>query len=107
MSSNTPRIHRLGTVTAGLSMIFFGLLFLLHLWWDVISYELIFSLWPLMIISLGLELLLCGAGKENVVYDKAAVALLIVITLFAVGMGVVDLLLREWADTLSIVLRRM
>ncbi|MDY5099886.1 MAG: hypothetical protein SPE74_00475 [Oscillospiraceae bacterium] len=101
MSSNSPRIHRLGTVTAGLSMVGFGTLFLLHLWWDAVSYELIFSLWPLMLISLGLELLLCAAGKENVVYDKAAVVLLIVLTFFAMGMAVTDVALHQWADVLA------
>ena len=53
----TVRTHRVGTLTAGLSFITFGVLFLLHLFINAISYDLIFKLWPFIIIGLGIELL--------------------------------------------------
>lgn len=86
----TYRSHRVGTITAGLSMIVFGALFLVYLLFDVLNYELIFSLWPFMLISLGVELLLSNFSKKSIVYDKAAVFLLVTMTLFVMGMAVAD-----------------
>ena len=54
---NSNRIHRVGSCTAGLSMVGFGILFLLHYFWKNLDYERIFSLWPLILIGLGAELL--------------------------------------------------
>ena len=88
--AETYRSHRVGTITAGLSMIVFGALFLVYLLFDVLNYELIFSLWPFMLISLGVELLLSNFSKKSIVYDKAAVFLLVTMTLFVMGMAVAD-----------------
>lgn len=97
--TNNGRVHRLGTLTAGGSMVVFGLLFLLRLFTDAVTYRLIFSLWPLMLISLGTELL-CSFRREQPVYDKGAVFLLCLLTLFAMGMACCDLLLTEGAELL-------
>lgn len=86
----TYRSHRVGTVTAGLSMIVFGVLFLVYLLFDMLSYDVIFSLWPFMLVSLGIELLLSNFSKKSIVYDKAAVFLLVIMTLFVMGMAAAD-----------------
>ena len=86
----TYRIHRVGSVTAGLSMVVFGVMLLLHSVFDMISYDRIFALWPLMLIGLGLELLLSNFLAKKIVYDKAAVFLLIFMTFFVVAMAGVD-----------------
>ena len=91
----TYRSHRVGSVTAGISMVGYGVMFLLHLFGDMVDYRMMFSLWPVMLILLGLELLLSNFSKK-VVYDKAAIFLLIVMTFFALGMGVADECFR-WA----------
>ena len=96
-NATTYRSHRVGSVTAGLSMIAFGVMFLLHLFFDLIEYQLIFSLWPVMLILLGVELLLSNFSKKKIVYDKAAVFLLIIMTVFTIGMAVVDECFR-WAE---------
>ena len=94
----TPyRSHRVGSITAGLSMIGFGVMFLLHLVFDMIDYRVMFSLWPVILILLGLELLFSTFSTKKIVYDKAAIFLLIVMTFFALGMAVADECFR-WAE---------
>ena len=93
----TYRSHRVGSVTAGLSMVSFGVMFLLHLFFDMVDYRMMFSLWPIMLILLGLELLPSNFSKRKIVYDKAAIFLLIVMTFFTMGMAVADECFR-WAD---------
>ena len=93
----TYRSHRVGSVTAGLSMIGFGVMFLLHLLFDLVDYQMMFSLWPVMLILLGMELLLSNFSKKKIVYDKAAVFLLITMTIFTIGMAIIDECFR-WAE---------
>ena len=93
----TYRSHRVGSVTAGLTMIGFGVMFLLHLVFDLIEYQVMFSLWPVMLILLGLELLLSNFSSKKIVYDKAAIFLLILMTFFAMGMAVADECFK-WAE---------
>ena len=96
-NTTTYRSHRVGSVTAGLSMVGFGIMFLLHLCFDLVDYQMMFSLWPVMLILLGLELLLSNFSSKKIVYDKAAVFLLILMTFFTIGMAVVDECFR-WAE---------
>ena len=86
----TVRTHRVGSITTGLSLIAFGVMFVIHMFLNVLSYELIFKLWPVILIGLGLELLLSNFAKEKIVYDKAAIFLMFVMALFAMGMAGAD-----------------
>ena len=86
----TVRTHRVGTITTGLSLIAFGVMFVLHMFLNVISYDLIFKLWPVILIGLGVELLLSNFAKDKIVYDKAAIFLMFVMALFAMGMAGAD-----------------
>ncbi len=88
--TNKIRVHRVGTITTGLSMIVFGILFLLHSFGYIMNYEMIFQFWPIMLIGLGIELLLASCMKKKFVYDKGAIMLLIVMTFFVIGMATVD-----------------
>ncbi|MSS62471.1 LiaF transmembrane domain-containing protein [Velocimicrobium porci] len=51
------KTHKIGTFTLGITLILFGILFLLHVFAIPISYELILKLWPIMFIFLGTEIL--------------------------------------------------
>ena len=84
------RVHRVGTITTGLSMMLFGILFLLHSFGKMISYEIIFQLWPIMLIGLGIELLLANMIKRKFIYDKGAIILLFVMMFFVIGMAITD-----------------
>ena len=90
----TIHTHRVGSITAGRSMVGFGILFLLHTVGHLVSYNFIFSLWPIMLITLGLEILLSNFIKKRIVYDKAAVFLMVMMTFFAMGIAVVDTCMR-------------
>lgn len=86
------KTHKVGTITLGGMLIVFGLLFLLRLFFADITYELIFRLWPVIFIFLGGEVLIANfrQKEEKMVYDKTAIAMLIILSFFAMGMAVID-----------------
>ena len=92
----TVRTHRVGSITTGLSLIAFGVLFVLHLFMNVISYEMIFKLWPVILIGLGVEVLLSNFAGDKQVYDKGAICLMFVIAIFAMGMAGAELLMKYY-----------
>ncbi|MBH1939981.1 hypothetical protein I5677_03605 [Mobilitalea sibirica] len=85
--------HRVGTITLGLMLITFGLLFLLRIFLNDLSYITIFRLWPVVFISLGLEILVANAKQkeEKLLYDKTAFALIIILSFFAMGMAITEI----------------
>lgn len=90
-SNMGSRVHRVGTVTFGLVLIVFGILFLARLFYPAMSYVMIFHLWPCILIILGIEILL--ANRQNgvrFVYDKTAIFLTLVLVCFAMCMGGID-----------------
>nr|WP_297706085.1 DUF5668 domain-containing protein [uncultured Butyrivibrio sp.] len=91
---NTVRVHRVGSITTGISMIALGIAVLLHLIFDLISYEWIFRMWPLILIGLGIELLLSNFSKEKIIYDKAAIFLMFLVSFFAIGMAGMDIFME-------------
>ena len=94
------RTHRLGAVTTGLSMIAFGILFAVRLITGFPDYEVIFKLWPCMIIGLGIELLISNCQTERIVYDKGAIFLMIMTSLFAMCMAGADLFFQYFKNTI-------
>ena len=86
----TVRTHRVGAVTSGFCMVGVGVMLLLHNLLDVMDYELILGLWPLILIGMGVELLLSNVFKSKIVYDKAAIVLLFVMTLLVMVLAGAD-----------------
>lgn len=85
------KTHRVGSITLGLALVLFGSLFLLHMVFPTLDYRMIFHLWPCIFILLGIEVLLGNRRTEDgFVYDKAAIALIVILALFAMTMGAVD-----------------
>ncbi len=93
-NENTYYTHRVGSVTAGASMVMFGVLLFIHTVFGTLDYEKIFSFWPLMLIGMGIELLLSNFSKKKIVYDKAAVFLLIIMTIFVITIAIIDVCLQ-------------
>lgn len=102
------RIHRVGSLTLGLTLLLFGVLFLLHTVGLAISYEMILRLWPVVLIILGIEILLAvrterisyakdqpDSRSENPAkvwfFDKTAIWLIILMSFFSMGMAVADM----------------
>lgn len=83
------RGRRVGTLTAGIVLIIFGVLFLLHLISPNINYLVIISFWPVILIILGIEVIAAYIinKEETMKYDTGAIGLVIVLSFFAMGMG--------------------
>lgn len=93
------RTHRVGTVTCGLVLILYGVLFLLHMAVPALNYEIILRLWPVTLIILGVEILLSSMGKnqekQKFVYDFPAVLIIMMMLFFAMIMAVMDYAMRN------------
>ncbi|MBQ2900390.1 MAG: hypothetical protein IJE49_00895 [Agathobacter sp.] len=88
------RTHRVGSITAGISMMVFGGMLLSHSLFDIMDYQVILSLWPVVLIGLGIELLLSNIWEKKIVYDKGAIVLMFVMTFFAIGMAVTEMCMK-------------
>lgn len=86
------RIHRVGTLTFGILLVTFGLLFLLRIFIPDLSYEFIMKLWPIVFILLGVEILVANIkqSETKLIYDKTAFFLIIMLSFFAMGMAFME-----------------
>jgi hypothetical protein len=98
------KIHRVGTITLGGMLVTFGLLFLLRIFLVNLSYEIIFKLWPIVFIFLGIEILIANFNQkhEKLIYDKTAFALIIILSFFAMGMAITELCLEYAGGYLTV-----
>lgn len=88
--------RRVGSITCGFCLIFFGILFLISPLLDKVNYTFILHFWPIILIGLGLEMLAAihhCRNDENccLKYDKGAVCIMIILMLFASCMGAAEL----------------
>ena len=87
----TYRTHRVGTVTCGLVLILYGVLFLLQTILSLLDYWVIFRLWPIILIFLGVEILLSCIGekqeKQKFIYDFTSVLLIVAMLFLAMVMA--------------------
>ncbi len=90
----TIRTRRVGSVTFGLTLICFGIMFLIHIVIPAFHYYIIFRLWPIVFILLGIEILVENhkSGQEGYkfVYDFPAVIMLALMLLFAMILAAMD-----------------
>lgn len=91
---NTIRTRRVGSVTFGIALICYGILFLIHIFVPELPYHIIFRCWPVCFILLGIEILVenykCRNNEQKLRYDFPAVLMLGAILLFAMVMAAVD-----------------
>ena len=105
MEVKKMRTHRVGTFTLGGMLVVFGVLFMLRLFFSALSYDIIFKLWPIIFIFLGIEILIANFNqKENskLVYDKTAFALIIILSFFAMGMAIAEFCLNYAGTHISV-----
>ena len=80
------RTKRIGSTTAGASLVVIGIVFLLYIFLPSSALLAIaLQFWPLILISLGVELLIATYRKSETErkYDFASVLMLILCALFA------------------------
>lgn len=79
---------RVGSVTAGITLVILGLLYLLHTFLNAIDLSLIIELWPLTLIGVGIEILVANTAKRNIVYDKWSVVIMACLIAFSMFMAI-------------------
>lgn len=88
------RTRRVGSVTFGLTLICFGIMFLIHIVIPALHYYIIFRLWPVIFILLGIEILVenyrSGHLECKFVYDFPAVVMLVLMLFFAMMLAAID-----------------
>lgn len=89
--------RRVGTFTTGILLMVFGIMFLLRLMYPSISYLTIASLWPLVLVLLGIEIIVAYSinKEESMKYDFGAITLIIILSFFAMGMGCIEYVLTH------------
>ncbi len=89
--------RRVGTLTLGLALVAVGIAFVAGVFWDATVYNILLLLWPGALILLGVEVLVCWAMNrpERLLFDGAAIAMMLVLMLFAFGVGVVQLIVQR------------
>lgn len=92
--------RRAGTLTAGLSLISFGVLFILRNFLPKLDYTLILSLWPLILILLGAEILAAYFlnREEKIRYDGWSVFLMVLLSFFAAGMAIAEFIVQHYEE---------
>lgn len=92
------RTHRVGVITAGASLVGFGIVFLLQQFMEL-DFVFIIKFWPLILISLGAEVIVSSFMEEGTYkYDKGAIAIIILMMGFAFLMAAATEIMRYIPD---------
>lgn len=92
--------RRVGTFTTGIVLVMFGIMFLMRLIYPNIDYLIIASLWPLVLVFTGIEIIVAYLiNKEDVMkYDFGAIILIIMLSFFAMGMGCLEYVITHASE---------
>ncbi|BAH07460.1 LiaI-LiaF-like domain-containing protein [Clostridium kluyveri] len=90
--------RRVGTFTSGVVLVVFGAMFLMHSMFKNISYELIISLWPVILIFIGVEIITAYIlnKEEKIRYDTGAIVIVMVLCIFAMVMGIMQFAIANY-----------
>lgn len=92
------QVRRVGSVTFGITLICYGILFLIRIFVPALPYHFIFQCWPVVFILLGIEILVenhkCRTEAQKIIYDFAAIFMMAAMLLFAMIMAVIDYTMR-------------
>ncbi|MBE5884991.1 MAG: hypothetical protein E7284_01110 [Lachnospiraceae bacterium] len=91
---DATKTRRVGTISVGLSMVVFGIMFLLCSVFGILSYRTVFAMWPAILVVLGLEILIYSFWKGKLVYDKGSVFIMILMLFLSAGMAAADVFFK-------------
>ena len=96
--------RRVGTFTTGIVLVIFGIMFLIHLIYPSFSYLRVASLWPVVLVLLGIEIIVaCLINKEELIkYDFCAIILILMLSFFSMGMGVMEYVITHTQEIRTI-----
>lgn len=91
------RGRRVGTFTAGLVLVIFGMLFLLRGILPNMNYGEIVSLWPIILILLGVEIIISYIvnKEEKIKYDAGAVVIVMILSAFSMVMAFMEFIIEH------------
>ena len=97
--------RRVGTLTTGIVLVMFGIMFLLRLVTTNINILLIASLWPLILVGVGIEIIAAYIinKEEKMKYDFSAIILVIMLAFFAMGMGGAEFIITHLSQFKGII----
>ncbi|MDC7287871.1 DUF5668 domain-containing protein [Blautia schinkii] len=92
------KTHRVGSYTFGGMLIIAGTLMLIRIFIPQLSYDIISRCWPVVFISLGIEILVANfrSTKIKFVYDAPAIFLMLVIVVFTIGMACAEFSIHHY-----------
>jgi uncharacterized membrane protein HdeD (DUF308 family) len=98
------RNRAVGTLTLGICFVAFGVFFLYDAVTNSISYTVLFVLWPLVLVFLGLEVLISYfLNKEQPTkYSGVSIFLLALLTMFSLGAGAVGYAVQNSEELLRL-----
>lgn len=91
------KTHRVGTITVGVCMVAFGIMFLLCSVFQIMEYQIVFALWPVILIAFGVEILVYSGFEGKLTYDKGSVWIMILMLFLSGGMAAVDVCIKAFA----------
>ncbi len=91
------KIHKVGTLTLGITLIAMGILFLVQLFLNI-PLKFVIQFWPIVFILLGVEILYANkkAEKQEFVYDKIAIILTVFLMFFAMFLAVIGNVVQQF-----------
>ncbi|WP_373897321.1 LiaI-LiaF-like domain-containing protein [Haloimpatiens sp. FM7315] len=92
--------RRVGTLTAGIVLVAFGVVFLLRLINPYIKLSLIASFWPIILVLLGVEIIVAYIinKEEKMKYDFSAIILVVILAFFAMGMAIAEFSITHFRE---------
>ncbi|HBC96612.1 MAG TPA: hypothetical protein DC034_07445 [Clostridium sp.] len=90
--------RRVGTFTSGIMLIAFGTMFLINSLLKIVNYKVLISLWPVILISLGAEIIAAYVVNdgEKIRYDSGAIIIVMVLCAFSMIMGGLQLVITNY-----------
>lgn len=93
------KTRRVGSITSGIILIIIGVLCLVHIFYPAFRYEYILRGWPIILISIGAEILVANMVAQESVeikYDIPAIVLVFILVIFALCMGFVEYIVENY-----------
>lgn len=86
------RIHRVGTLTFGVTLIGMGVLFLIQIFCNNLPIRIVIQVWPIVFIFLGVEILYANRKikEQEFLYDKVAIMLTMALLFFAMLLAIIE-----------------